>query len=155
VTPLLRNLFLIFLLVMTVVPCESAGAASKRTRLTGAWTISWQARVGMERGTIQFHQKGSRLTGVFQGHGSPASVSGNLKDGSVSFNLEFQGKTPYTIVFNGTLEGDKMTGKFQLQGFKDAYDQHGENVQQIDYSWTAERLPDSQKSSNQEQKPAR
>jgi hypothetical protein len=150
-----RNLSLIFLLAMVGVGCASARAATKHVRVAGTWTISWQARVGMERGTIQFQQKGGCLSGVYQGHGSPASVSGNLENGAVSFNLEFQGKTPYTIIFIGVLDGDRMTGKFQFQGLKDAYDQHGENVQSIDYSWTATRLPDPQKQSNQEHKPAR
>jgi hypothetical protein len=150
-----RNVSLIFLFAMVAVLCVSARAAKKHVGVAGTWTISWQARVGMERGTIQFQQKGTQLSGVFQGHGAPASVSGNLEKAGVSFHLEFQGKTPYTIIFTGTLDGDKMTGKFQFQDFKDAYDQHGENVQSIDYSWTATRLPDPQKQSNQEQKPAR
>src|ERR1700690_156153 len=153
-TSLLRNFFLIFLLAMSAAPCIPAGAAPKSPHLNGAWTISWQARVGMERGTIQIQQKGSHLTGVYQGHGKPGSLSGVIKDGNISFNLEFQTDPPYTIVFKGTIDGDKMAGKFDLQGFKDPYDQHGENVQAIDYSWSASRLPDSQKHPSQDQKPA-
>jgi hypothetical protein len=149
-----RNLSLIFLLAMVGVSCASVQAAKKHVRVAGTWTISWQARVGKESGTIQFQQKGTQLSGIYQGHGSPASVTGNLENDAVSFNLEFPGKPPYTIIFTGTLDGDKMTGKFQFQALKDGYDEHGENVQSIDYSWTATRLPDPQKQSNLEQKPA-
>lgn len=155
VISLRRKLFLILTLVIIGLNCSSLGAAPKQLHVSGAWNISWQARVGMERGKIQLLQKGSHLTGTYQGRGKPASLSGNFQDGNVSFNLEFQANPPYTIVFTGKVEGDSMTGKFELQGFKDPYDQHGENVQSIDYSWTASRLHDPQKHPNQEQKPAR
>jgi hypothetical protein len=155
VTSLFRNLLLIFALVMTGATYSSYGATAKQLRVSGVWNISWQARMGMERGTIHIEQKGSHLTGTYQGHGKPASLSGNFEDGNVSFNLDFQASPPYTIVFTGAVEGEKMTGKFELQGFKDPYDQHGENVQSIDYSWTASRVPDPQKHPNHDQKPAR
>jgi len=145
-----KNLILVFFLLAS---CFRAVSADDAATLAGKWSISWQARLGTERGTIQFQQQGTHLTGLYRGHASQCQVSGNLKDANISFNLECAGKTPYTIQFTGTLQAAKMTGTFQLKGFKDAYDQHGENVQSTDYKWTAARIPDPQKSPNLEQKP--
>lgn len=151
---MLRNCFLVFFLVTTAISCPRTGAASEHAGISGKWNISWQARLGKEQGTIEFQQKGNELTGVFHGHGDPCTVSGTLKDGHVWFNLEFHGKTPYAISFTGTLDSDMMSGKFELQGMKDGYDQHGENVQRTDYLWKATRLTEIQKNPVQQQKPS-
>ncbi len=150
-----RSCFLAFLLLVATLVSAPMLAGDAHTGITGKWTISWQARLGKEQGMIELRQKGTELTGVFHGHGDPGSVSGAVKDGNVSFNLEFHGKTPFAIVFTGTLDGDQMKGNFQLQGMKDGYDQHGENVQRTDYLWSAVRLVDAPKHPAQEQKPSR
>lgn len=152
---MLRNCFLAFLLLIATSASAPMLTADGHAGIAGKWTISWQARLGKEQGTIEFQQKGNELTGVFHGHGDPCSVSGTLKDGTISFSLEFHGKTSYTIVFTGTLDGDQMKGNFQLQGMKDGYDQHGENVQRTDYLWTGVRLVDAQKRPVQQQKSSR
>jgi hypothetical protein len=148
----LRQKLLLILFLLT--SCFRTVSADDSPTLAGKWSISWQARLGTERGTIQFQQQGTHLTGLYQGHSIQCQVSGDLKDANISFHLDCPGKTPFTIQFTGTLEVAKMTGTFQLKGFKDAYDQHGENVQSTDYKWTAAHIPDPPKSPNPQQKPA-
>ena len=46
---------------------------------TGKWQISWEARLGTERGTLQLEQVGSKLTGSFQGRLGSPKISGNIE----------------------------------------------------------------------------
>lgn len=45
-----------------------------------------------------------------------------------------------------------MAGKFEIEGLKDGYDWHGENVRPSNYSWTAVRQPDQSQSEISSQK---
>jgi hypothetical protein len=114
-------------------------AEEKPANVTGKWQISWEARIGTQRGTVQFQQTGSALTGSFEGGlGSPA-VSGHVEDRSIFFTLEFPGSHPFTIAFSGSITGDAMAGKFDIDGMQDGYDWHGENARSTNYSWTGTR----------------
>jgi hypothetical protein len=120
----------------------AAGGENKLVNVMGKWQLSWEARLGTERGTMLLEQVDSKLTGSFQGHLVSPKISGTIKDKSISLNLDFQGAHPFTLVFTGTVDGDKMAGKFAIQGVTDGYDWHGENARPTNYSWTAVRQSD-------------
>jgi hypothetical protein len=136
---LLGLIFSLFALHLAVFDCASS-AQNRPANASGKWQISWEARLGTERDTIQLEQVDLKLRGTFQGRlGNPA-VSGSVEGNHISLRLDFPGKQPYSLLFNGSIDGDKMSGKFEVPGVDRAYDFHGENVRPSNYTWSAVRL---------------
>jgi hypothetical protein len=140
--------FALLLLSFASALYSASQAQTKPTNVAGKWQISWEARIGTERDIIQLEQAdskqaGSTLTGTFQGKLGNPKVSGNVDGANISLRLDFPGTKPYSIVFTGSADGDKMSGKFEIPGVDGAYDFHGENIRPSNYTWSAVRLPDT------------
>jgi autotransporter translocation and assembly factor TamB len=118
-------------------------AATKPAAVGGKWQISWEARLGTAHGMVQLEQAESKLTGSYQGQLGTPKVSGTIEGKNVSFTLDFQGAHPFSLIFKGVVEGDKMAGKFAIDGVEGGYDQHGENVRPSNYTWSAVRQPEA------------
>jgi|SRR5580658_575487 hypothetical protein len=151
---------LLFLLASCFAATFAAAAENKPANLAGKWQLSWEARLGTERGTMQLEQVDTTLTGSYHGHLDAPRITGNVEGKNITLKLEFQRAHPFTIVFTGRVDGDKMAGKFEIQEVPDGYDWHGENARPSNYSWTAVRQPDatpaqgdSPKSPKSEEKP--
>jgi hypothetical protein len=132
--------FLVFLQITCLVTFTQTQSSSKTALdVEGKWQLSWRARIGTEKGVLSLERNGTKLNGSFHSElGSPI-VSGTIQDENISFKLQFEGAHPFAIVFIGKVEGSKMDGKFAIDGMMDGYDQHGENVQPTNYSWSAIR----------------
>ncbi len=109
------------------------------TNVGGAWQISWEARIGTERGTLQLQQNASHIVGKLQDRLGDPSFSGNIHGQNIDFKIPFEKAHPFTLSFTGKVEGNKMSGKFEIEGMADGYDWHGENAHPTDYSWAATR----------------
>ncbi len=131
----------------------AAAGENKPPSVNGKWQISWEARIGTEGATMQLEQSETKLTGTFQGHLGAPNISGTIEGKNVRLNLDFPGIHPFTLVFTGVIDGDKMGGKFDIQGVKDGYDWHGENARPSNYSWTAVRQPDQTQSESTQNQP--
>jgi len=130
---------LMFTLMFSSTSGFAAGGEDKPVNLTGNWQLSWEARLGTEHGTMQLEQAGSSLTGSYQGHLNCPKILGTLEGKNIRLKLTFPRAHPFTIDFTGMLDGDKMAGKFEIEGIPDGYDWHGENARPSNYSWTAVR----------------
>jgi hypothetical protein len=119
-------------------------AQTSAANVSGKWQISWEARIGTERDLIQLDQENSKLTGSFQGRLGSPKVSGNVDGKNILLRLYFPGKQPYSLIFTGVIDGDKMSGKFEIPGVAAPYDFHGENVRPSNYTWQAVRIADVQ-----------
>jgi hypothetical protein len=140
--PLLMLQFLFRPFVCVARIAEDQFLSKPSVSVAGKWQLSWQGRIGMQRGILALQQSGMKLNGTFQSAlGSPA-VSGTIQGQNVSFTLRFERPRAFTIVFTGRVDGPKMNGKFELDGIADGYDEHGETAQAINYSWTATSLED-------------
>ncbi len=124
----------------------SAASQIKPVNVTGRWQISWVARVGIERDTIQLEETESKLTGTFYGKLGSPKVSGIVDGTRIALRLDFPGTHPYTLLFTGTIDGEKMKGKLEVPGVDGAYDFHGENVSPTNYTWSAVRQSDTHQS---------
>jgi autotransporter translocation and assembly factor TamB len=133
-----------WLLVFAVMfgQASVAETASRPASVSGKWQISWEARLGTASGTVQLEQAESKLTGSYQGQLGSPKVSGTIEGKNVSFTLDFQGAHPFSLIFRGVVDGDKMAGKFAIEGVEGGYDQHGENVRPSNYTWSAVRQPE-------------
>ncbi len=133
-------LFVLLQIISLAAVAQNQPSPKPLLNVRGKWGLAWQARIGIEKGILSLQQNGAKLAGSFQSElGSPA-VSGTINGQNISFKLQFEGTHPFAITFTGKVDGGKMSGKFELDGLADGYDQHGENVQAINYSWTATLL---------------
>jgi hypothetical protein len=146
---------LLFLLASCFAATFAAAGENKPVNLAGKWQLSWEARLGTERGTMQLEQVDSALTGSYHGHLDAPRITGSVEGKNVNLKLEFQRTHPFTLVFTGTVDGDKMAGKFEIQEVPDGYDWHGENARPSNYSWTAVRQPDATRAEGSPAKPAK
>jgi autotransporter translocation and assembly factor TamB len=122
--------------------------AGRPASVSGKWQISWEARLGTAHGTVQLEQAESKLAGSYQGELGTPKVSGTVEGKNVSFTLDFQGAHPFSLIFKGVVDGDKMAGKFEVGGVEGGYDQHGENARPSNYTWIAVRQPDASSARN-------
>jgi hypothetical protein len=142
-----------WLLFLLLASSFATAGDNKPANLAGKWQLSWEARLGTERGTIQLEQVDSALTGSYHGHLDAPRITGSVEGKNISLKLEFQRAHPFTLVFTGTVDGDKMTGKFEILEVPDGYDWHGENARPSNYSWTAVRQPDATRAEGSPAKP--
>ena len=93
--------------------------------ISGAWHLFWTARNGTEhQGTMQIKQDGKKFSGTIKGGGhGTIRLKGTLDGNQVSIALKVRRKH---FSFNGTIDGDKMSGTTQ-QGVP----------------WSATRLPNA------------
>ncbi|MGA8273083.1 MAG: hypothetical protein WB919_16090 [Candidatus Sulfotelmatobacter sp.] len=141
-----KNRLLYFSLLLLMLASTFLAAGDTAASLTGKWQLSWEARLGTERGTIQIEQVGTKLSGTYQGRLGSSKAYGNMEGQHINLNIDFGGAAPFTISFTGTVDGDKMGGKFAIKGADDGYDSHGENARPSDYSWKAIRQPNQTES---------
>ena len=140
-------------LSLFILLCSLAFASENQpANVSGKWQLSWEARIGTERCIVQIDQEDAKLVGVYQGGLGSPKISGNIEGNQISLKLDFLGAKPFAVVFTGTVDGNKMGGKFAIQGVEGGYDGHGENVRPSNYSWTATRQPDQTQSDSSQQK---
>ncbi len=119
---------------------QKGSAATTTASFTGAWQLSWEARIGTETGKLNLRQTRNKLAGTFEGRQGSIPLEGDCDAKKVSFTLNFAGSHPYTLAFKGARSGGEMSGNFEVQGVAAGYDSHGENVRPTNYTWTATRL---------------
>jgi hypothetical protein len=143
----LRIRLALALLSVCIAGVGTAAAEDKTVNVSGKWEISWEARIGTERDMIELQQSGSVLTGTFHGKLVTPRISGNVGGKNITLRLDFPGQKPYSIVFTGAIDGEKMSGKFEVPGVPGAYDFHGENISPSNYTWSAVRAADGSQAS--------
>ena len=143
----MRRIIAVILPLLLLLVTVAAFGQDRPLNVAGKWQLSWEARIGTERGTLQLEQDGLKLCGTFQAKLGSPKVSGTLDGYSISLILDFPGPQPFTLVFTGLVDtdktGNKMAGKFSIQNVSDGYDWHGENARPTNYSWTAIQQSDS------------
>ena len=138
---------------LILIPGLVVAAENPPANLSGKWQLSWEARIGTESGTMQLDQSDSTLTGSYHGHLNAPKITGTVDGKNIILKLEFQRTHPFTLVFTGGVDGDKMAGKFEIQDVPDAYDWHGENARPSNYAWKAIRQPDQTSSNSTQNQP--
>ncbi|MGA7382725.1 MAG: hypothetical protein WBX03_17885 [Terriglobales bacterium] len=136
-----KHLYLILVLAFGLTTCllaqDAAPGNSQPANVAGQWLMSWQGRDGARQGKLQLQQDGSKLTGTLDGERGSMPVTGSLDGNTISFSTQSQGRRNFTMVYTGTVDGDKITGTFQPQGGMGGGGHHGGGQQ--NHSWTATR----------------
>ena len=117
IKPIFPIIFICLLAAPFLLAQDSQSNNSQSPNIGGAWQISWEGRGGSQQATIQIQQDGSKLSGTFQGAGGSSSqLTGSVAGNNISFSVQVQGRRTMTLIFTGTIDGDKMSGTFQPQG---------------------------------------
>src|SRR3984957_11249318 len=107
---------LICFLSIPLLFAQDSQSNNSPPNIGGAWQISWEGRGGSQQATIQIQQDGSKLSGTFQGSQGSTPLNGSVGGDNISFSVQVQGRRTMTLIFTGTIDGDKMSGTFQPQG---------------------------------------
>lgn len=145
---MVRKIRLVCLCLSVLILASSFASAddNRGENINGKWQLSWEARLGTERCTMQIEQVSSTVTGTYQGRLGSPKLSGRVEGKNVILNLAFRGAHPYVLVFTGSVDGNTMGGNFDVEGVVGGYDSHGENAHPTNYLWTAVRQPDPTRS---------
>jgi hypothetical protein len=112
---LVRSLSLFCLLLSgTVIADEPAQVA-------GRWDITIQFVQGEGRYTAFFEQKGEKLHGTYRGQFTEGTLDGMVDGKNIRFrgHLKIEG-AHLVYVYNGTVDGDQMQGKVDLDEYGEA-----------------------------------
>ena len=94
--------------------------------LAGRWNFKAVSPDGEDLAKLTVVQKGEKITGSFESSRGVYQMEGTVEGSEIRFTVRYTGGgESLTVPFHGTIEGDKMTGKFQA----------GE----VAGSWSAER----------------
>jgi hypothetical protein len=124
---------------------SSASIAAKPADVSGKWQVSWEGRLGTESAVLEVRQDGAKLTGTFQDLHGLSPISGTVAEKQISFDVQFQGKRPFTIRFKGAVDtasnGLEIKGTSQAVGVEGAgaYLGHAGEVVQPEHPWSAKR----------------
>src|SRR5262245_9932793 len=89
--------------------------ASAQTDMSGEWAIQFQAPQGPQEFTMYVQQQGPRLTGRLTSEYGEFPLRGNIDGNTFTINWSMpDAGRELAITFNGTVEGDKMTGTAKL-----------------------------------------
>lgn len=132
----LTNTVLISLLV-TAGGAQANGV--DRAKVAGKWRIAWDVRLGTVRGILVLKQKADNLTGTFLEYGKSYALSGSVQGRAVTLVIPFTGPYPYTIEFNGTVDGNKIIGTSHSKGGGEVFLGHAGEVDEPQRPWTATR----------------
>ncbi|MGQ0538960.1 MAG: amidohydrolase family protein [Gemmatimonadaceae bacterium] len=98
---------------------RAGGAAGAAAQIGGTWTLTTKSPQGDVKGTLTIDQSGDSFEGTMttQFGTSPitnGTISGNAVSWSISINA---GPQPITVQYEGTVEGDRMTGRANVGEF--------------------------------------
>jgi hypothetical protein len=111
--------------------------------VSGDWQVSWEVRLGTDTGTLHLQQDGKKLTGTFKDLHGLSPLAGTIDESRISFDVQFQGKYPFTTRFTGSANGGKMQGTSEAINVNDgggAFLGHGGEIVHPEHPWTATRV---------------
>jgi hypothetical protein len=145
----------IFSLVATLAAGQSSTASSQKNAVpdkqsrpadvSGNWQVSWETRLGTNKGVLHLDQNGAKLTGTFKDLHGVSDLSGTVDQSQLTFDVQFQGPRPFSIRFRGTANADDIQGTSQAINVDDgggAFLGHGGEIVHPEHPWTAKRVND-------------
>ncbi|MCZ7656705.1 MAG: hypothetical protein M5U07_02060 [Xanthobacteraceae bacterium] len=77
----------------------------------GTWNLTMETPMGERRATLAVKAEGGALTGTQSADGDSTEIfEGTASGESVAWKVSITNPMPLTLEFNGTVDGDKMSG---------------------------------------------
>ena len=84
----------------------------------GKWEIVINSPMGAQKATLDLVTDGASLTGTqTAAQGSAPLENGAIDGDTVSWSAKISSPMPLTLDFNGTVEGDKLSGSVKAGAF--------------------------------------
>ena len=84
----------------------------------GNWNLVVETPMGERRATLSLRADGGTLTGSQMADGNTAETfDGILNGNQLSWKVSISDPMPLTLEFNGTVDGDEVTGSVTLGNF--------------------------------------
>ncbi len=84
----------------------------------GNWDLVVSTPMGERRATLSLKADGGTLTGSQMADGNAAEIfDGTVNGNQLSWKVSISDPMPLTLEFNGTVDGDKVTGSVMLGNF--------------------------------------
>jgi hypothetical protein len=109
----MKQTLVIISIFLLLIPL-AGNAKTGKTDVTGTWTFT--VDLGNNSGTVTFifKQKGSDLTGTYNGALGVADLTGTLDGNKIHFSFNVQGEK---IIYKGTVDSDEMKGTCDYAGY--------------------------------------
>jgi hypothetical protein len=100
---------------LLVIPLLSA---AQEMDISGDWELSAEMRGREITQNVRFEQDGEKLTVTMEGRMGESTGEGTIKGNKVEWSItRSTQRGDFTIIYNGTVEGDTMSGEAQLGNF--------------------------------------
>jgi hypothetical protein len=77
----------------------------------GTWNLTMNTPMGERRSTLTLAASGGSLTGRQEAEGNTSDIaSGTVSGNDVSWQVSITNPMPLTLTFNGTVDGDSLSG---------------------------------------------
>ena len=84
----------------------------------GNWNLVVSTPMGERRATLSLKADGGTLTGSQMADGNAAEIfDGTVNGNQLSWKVSISDPMPLTLEFNGTIDGDEVTGSVTLGNF--------------------------------------
>ena len=84
----------------------------------GNWQLVVSTPMGERRATLSLKTEGDTLTGTQLANGNTAEIfDGTVNGNQLSWKVSISDPMPLTLEFNGTVDGDEVTGSVTLGNF--------------------------------------
>ena len=84
----------------------------------GNWNLVESTPMGERRATLSLKADGGALTGSQMADGNTAEIFDGIVNGNqLSWKVSISDPMPLTLEFNGTVDGDEVTGSVTLGNF--------------------------------------
>ena len=84
----------------------------------GNWNLVVSTPMGERRATLSLKSDGGTLTGSQMADGNTAEIfDGTVNGNQLSWKVSISDPMPLTLEFNGTVDGDEVTGSVTLGNF--------------------------------------
>ena len=84
----------------------------------GNWNLVVETPMGERRATLSLKADGGMLTGSQMADGSTAEIfDGTVNGNQLSWKVSISDPMPLTLEFNGSVDGDEVTGSVTLGNF--------------------------------------
>ena len=84
----------------------------------GAWKITINTPRGSQESTLNVLSSGGAFTGTMVGARGTTEIKNGKVDGNkLSWSMEMTQPMPMTLTYDGTVDGDKLSGNVQFGGF--------------------------------------
>jgi hypothetical protein len=77
----------------------------------GTWNLTMDTPMGERRSTLTLSTSGGTLTGKQEAEGNTTDIAeGSANGNNLSWKVSITNPMPLTLTFNGTVEGNNLTG---------------------------------------------